>query len=40
MGEKEVAMQTKESSKNTRGEGKDNEHTAWKLRGTYQCPSH
>lgn len=39
MGEREVARQTKASSKNTRGEGKYNKCTAWKLRGTYQCPS-
>lgn len=39
MGEKGVAMQSREDSKNTR-EGKYNERTAWKLRGTYQCPSH
>lgn len=34
MGKKAAARQAGEGSKNTIGEGKCNEHTAWKLRGT------
>lgn len=40
MGKKGVERQTGEGSKNTRREGKYNECASWKIRGTYQCPSH
>lgn len=35
MGEKGMAIPTVEGSENTRGEGKHNELTAWKLQGAY-----